>query len=134
MAGLIPPLNYGMVEVDLHRSGLPNELNLRFLEQLRLKTVVYLGGDDLLDVSFTRFLEDHNVNLVHLGSSESVRALYAPIGEDTVLEALRIILDRSNHPMLVCDHQGSHRTGVVIGALRKSLRWSLTSIWDEYRR
>ena len=51
-----------------------------------------------------------------------------------MLEALRIILDESNYPLHVMDHQGSHRTGTVLGCLRKAQRWSLTSIFDEYRR
>jgi tyrosine-protein phosphatase OCA1 len=45
-AGYIPPLNYGMVEEDLHRSGQPNELNFPFMERLGLRTVVYLSPDD----------------------------------------------------------------------------------------
>ena len=37
MARLIPPVNFGMVEENLYRSGLPTELNFPFLERLRLK-------------------------------------------------------------------------------------------------
>jgi tyrosine-protein phosphatase OCA1 len=29
---------------------------------------------------------------------------------------------------------GRHRTGTVIGCLRKLQRWNLTSIFEEYRR
>jgi hypothetical protein len=71
---------------------------------------------------------------VHLGANESTRSPWSPISEETVLEALRIILDESNYPLHVMDHQGSHRTGTVLGCLRKAQRWSLTSIFDEYRR
>lgn len=42
----IPPLNFGMVEEDLYRSGAPNELNFPFLERLGLKTIIYLAPDE----------------------------------------------------------------------------------------
>lgn len=31
-------------------------------------------------------------------------------------------------------NQGRHRTGTVIGCLRKLQRWNLASIFEEYRR
>ena len=34
------------MEVDLYRSGHPNELNFPFLERLRLKTIVYLSAEE----------------------------------------------------------------------------------------
>ncbi|KAJ5072004.1 tyrosine-protein phosphatase oca1-related [Anaeramoeba ignava] len=47
MTKLIPPINFGMVEDDLYRSGFPNELNFPFLEKLALKTIISLGPEDL---------------------------------------------------------------------------------------
>jgi hypothetical protein len=46
MAHYIPPINYGMVEEDLYRSGQPNVLNFPFLERLNLKTIIWLAPDD----------------------------------------------------------------------------------------
>eukprot|EP00514_Thraustochytrium_sp_LLF1b_P004656 CAMPEP_0184507442 /NCGR_PEP_ID=MMETSP0198_2-20121128/244_1 /TAXON_ID=1112570 /ORGANISM="Thraustochytrium sp., Strain LLF1b" /LENGTH=165 /DNA_ID=CAMNT_0026897189 /DNA_START=23 /DNA_END=517 /DNA_ORIENTATION=+ len=132
-SGFIPPVNYGMVEEDLHRSGQPNEMNLRFIERLNLNKVIYLSPDDP-DLVFQHFLEDNDIELVHLGANESIRSPWSPISEEIVLEALCIILDESNYPLHVMDHQGSHRTGTVLGCLRKAQRWSLTSVFDEYRR
>jgi tyrosine-protein phosphatase OCA1 len=42
----IPPLNFGMIEPKLYRSGQPNELNFPFLETLKLKTVLFLAPED----------------------------------------------------------------------------------------
>ena len=36
--------------------------------------------------------------------------------------------------MIVMCSQGRHRTGTVVGCLRKLQRWNLTSIFEEYRR
>ena len=43
---LIPPQNFGIVEVDLYRSGQPNELNFPFLEKLRLRSIIQLQPED----------------------------------------------------------------------------------------
>jgi len=132
-SGYIPPINYGMVEENLHRSGQPNEMNLRFIEKLGLRKVIYLSPDDP-DLVYLHFLEDQGIAFEHLGVNETNRSPWAPISEDTVLEALKIILDDSNYPLHVMDNLGSHRTGTVLGCLRKAQRWSLTSIFEEYRR
>jgi len=36
--------------------------------------------------------------------------------------------------MAIMCNLGRHRTGTVIGCLRKLQRWNLTSIFEEYRR
>lgn len=45
-ARYIPPVNFGLVEEDLYRSGQPTLLNFPFLETLHLNTIVYLAPDD----------------------------------------------------------------------------------------
>jgi tyrosine-protein phosphatase OCA1 len=56
------------------------------------------------------------------------------ISEETALKALDIILDTSQYPLLVMCNLGRHRTGTVVGCLRKVQKWNLTSILEEYRR
>lgn len=122
-----------MVEEHLHRSGQPNEMNLEFMKKLKLRKVVYLSPDDPGPV-FVHFLEDNNVELVRLGMNETAQTPWASISEEAVLDAFRIILDSKNYPLHVMDYQGTHRTGTVVGCLRKAQGWSLTSIFEEYRR
>ena len=43
---LIPPLNWGLVERGLSRSGLPTRINLPFLAKQKMKTIVYLVEED----------------------------------------------------------------------------------------
>jgi hypothetical protein len=40
----------------------------------------------------------------------------------------------NRRPLLVHCTKGTHRTGCVVGCLRKLEGWSLTPIFDEYRR
>lgn len=44
------------------------------------------------------------------------------------------ILNRESHPLLMTCDMGRHRTGTVMGCLRKLQRWNLTSIFEEYQR
>lgn len=98
----------------------------------------------LLDKSLN-FIEDQSIRLHHLG------AAWDPISEEVVLEALESILDPRNYPLIVMCNLGRHRTGpscpsrlierfklneigTVVGCLRKLQKWSLTAIFEEYRR
>ncbi|KNE63235.1 hypothetical protein AMAG_08384 [Allomyces macrogynus ATCC 38327] len=128
----IPPLNFGMIEDDLYRSGQPNELNFPFLEKLGLKTVVWLAPEEP-NQRFLNFIDDQEINLEHLGVATSVNA-WDPISEEIVLEALEVILNPRNFPLIIMCNLGRHRTGTVVGCLRKLQRWNLTSIFEEYRR
>lgn len=51
-----------------------------------------------------------------------------------IRDALTVLLDIRKHPLLIHCNKGKHRTGCLVGCLRKIQRWSLTSIFDEYRR
>ncbi|KAJ1930872.1 tyrosine-protein phosphatase required for protection against superoxide stress (By similarity), partial [Linderina pennispora] len=79
------------------------------------------------------FVDDQDIELHHLGVLESGNAS-DPITEDTILEAFNLILDKANHPMAIMCNIGRHRTGTVVGCLRKLQRWNLASIFEEYRR
>ncbi|KAL1920236.1 uncharacterized protein VTP21DRAFT_1382 [Calcarisporiella thermophila] len=128
----IPPINFGMIEEDLYRSGQPNQLNFPFLEKLRLKTVVWLAPEEP-NQQFLDFIDDQEIQIYQVGNVSSINA-WDPITEEAVLEALEIILNPQNYPMTVMCNLGRHRTGTVVGCLRKLQRWNLTSIFEEYRR
>jgi len=59
---------------------------------------------------------------------------FVNIPNDRVERALRVVLDRRNHPVLIHCNKGKHRTGCVVGCVRKIQQWGLTLIFDEYRR
>ncbi len=56
------------------------------------------------------------------------------IPDQQLFDALKIVMDSQKHPLLVHCNRGKHRTGCVIGCVRKIQRWSYASIFDEYRR
>lgn len=79
------------------------------------------------------FCNSHNINLHHLGVLYSTNS-WDPITEDTVLRALHLLVQPSTYPALVMCNLGRHRTGTVIGCLRKLQKWCLSAILEEYRR
>mmetsp|Transcript_47532 Transcript_47532/g.113145 ORF Transcript_47532/g.113145 Transcript_47532/m.113145 type:complete len:171 (+) Transcript_47532:65-577(+) len=132
----IPPVNFGLVEDNLYRSGQPNELNFPFLEKLRLKKILYLSPEPPPQ-AFQAFVNDQGIDLQQLGGAGEDRqsALWSPMSEEVVLQALQQILDTENHyPLCLMDSVGRNRVGIVVGCLRKMQRWNLTSIFEEYRR
>lgn len=129
---LIPPSNFGFVEQDLYRSALPTQANFSYLQTLHLKTVVYLSQDEPSSL-FLEFLKEQNVRFWSMLSPDSKAALQR-FSEKLALEALKVILDPDAYPILVCCTLGIHRTGAVIGCLRKLQRWSNSAIFDEFRR
>ena len=124
----IPPQNFGYVEPDLYRSAIPDEMNFLFLQTLDLKTVVYLSFD-APSVILTEFFKEQGIHFVQINEAEGAR-----ISHKLVLDALRVILNPDAYPVLVMCNLGRHRTGTVIGCLRRLQNWTLSSIFDEFRR
>ncbi|BBN05176.1 tyrosine-protein phosphatase SIW14 [Marchantia polymorpha subsp. ruderalis] len=129
---LIPPLNFAMVDQGVYRSGYPNSKNFTFLHKLRLRSVIYLCPEPYPE-SNLEFLKKDNITLFHFGI-EGNKEPFVDIPEDVIRDALKILLDVKNHPILIHCNKGKHRTGCLVGCLRKVQNWSLTSIFDEYRR
>ena len=51
---------------------------------------------------------------------------------DTTARALETLMDKANHPVLLHCKKGKHRTGCIIGVLRKQRGWAFSSIFTEY--
>lgn len=71
----------------------------------------------------------------HAPSSLAFPMYYPSLANpQVVVEGLRLVLDPSSYPLLVMCNLGRHRTGTLIGCLRKLQHWSLTCVLEEYRR
>ena len=93
---LYPPQNFGCVEDGVYRSGLPSELNYRFLESLNLRTAIVLSPESM-DPQFASFLEDFKIRVVYIqnASNDGFRGL-SPVAEETVIDALHLLTNRTN--------------------------------------
>jgi len=129
---LIPPLNFAMVADGIYRSGYPSKKNHQFLKTLGLKSILYLCLEDYPPGNL-KFINEHGVKLFHIGIFGN-KEPFVDISQKDIASALSTLTDVRNHPILIHCNKGKHRTGCVVGCLRKLQLWSLTSIFDEYRR
>ncbi|RIB17049.1 tyrosine phosphatase family-domain-containing protein [Gigaspora rosea] len=136
---LIPPGNFSMVSTWIYRSSFPKKKNFAFLKKLGLKSILTLILEDYPEQN-RKFLEANNIKLIQFGIAGNKECcnifnylfLYCTILPFKI--NLINLLDQRNHPILIHCNKGKHRTGCLIGCLRKLQRWTHTSIFDEYRR
>ena len=129
---LIPNINFSMVSPGVFRSGYPSKKNFPFLKKIGLKSIVYLAPEEYAHAN-QEFARANGITIYQFGV-EGNKEPFVDIPEEVIRAALVVILDRRNHPLLIHCNKGKHRTGVTVGCIRKVQRWSLTSIFDEYRR
>lgn len=79
------------------------------------------------------FMEKANIKLFQVGMSGN-KEPFVNIPSDLLTKALEVVLNPENQPILIHCNRGKHRTGCLIGCIRKLQSWSLTMIFDEYRR
>ena len=111
---------------------MPTEANFSFLQTLHLKTVIYLALDSPAQV-LSDFLEEQGIELCQIKSGEMTN-ISQRMSEQLVLDALHIMLTPERYPILVMCNLGRHRTGTLIGCLRRLQNWSLSNIFEEFRR
>ncbi|XP_041003037.1 tyrosine-protein phosphatase DSP1-like [Juglans microcarpa x Juglans regia] len=128
----IPPLNFSMVDNGIFRSGFPDSANFSFLQTLGLRSIICLCPEPYPAANM-EFLKSNGIKLFQFGI-EGYKEPFVNIPENTIREALKVVLDIRNHPVLIHCKRGKHRTGCLVGCLRKLQRWCLTSVFDEYQR
>lgn len=129
---LAPPIHFSKVCPGVYRSGFPTPHNLSFLEGLKLRTVISLELSSYVD-SVASWLEERHITVVHCTIAKCSEPFVVPEPAE-IRRAIRILLDPAAQPVLVHCLRGRSRVGVVIGCLRRLQRWSLTAIFEEYRR
>lgn len=134
---IIPPLNFCPVEKQLYRSGQPSLINQLFLLQLNLKTILWLASEEPVE-DFLDYCSASNINIEFVGMINDYNYTninpWDSLDERTIQKALELICNKENYPLLVCCGMGRHRTGAVIGCLRRLQGWNLASVSEEYRR
>ncbi|KAF7817758.1 putative tyrosine-protein phosphatase [Senna tora] len=129
---LLPPLNFSTVEDNIFRSSFPRPSNFPFLQTLNLRTIIYLCPEPY-PLENLEFLRSQDIRLFQFGI-EGKTELSVPFVKNTIMEALKILIDVRNHPVLIHCNQGKHRTGCLVGCLRKLQKWCLSSVFEEYKR
>ncbi|KAI8351413.1 protein-tyrosine phosphatase [Mortierella sp. GBAus27b] len=128
---LIPPFRFGTVEPDVYRGAYPKQRNLRFLNRLKLRTVLSLIPD-APDGAFQAFCTQHGIQSVHLPVDKVKDNV--PLTYNRAVEALQIIINKENLPIYVHCLDGASVTGLVICCLRKLQTWNVSSALGEFLR
>ncbi|KAJ3003621.1 UNVERIFIED_CONTAM: hypothetical protein HDU68_005615 [Siphonaria sp. JEL0065] len=123
--------NFSLVVKGVYRSAFPKKKNFSFLKRLKLKSILTLILEDYPDQN-QKFLDENGIKLFQFGVAGNKDLMDIP--DEVIYEALSVILDKRNHPLLIHCNKGKHRTGCLVGCIRKIQHWSFTSIFEEYRR
>jgi tyrosine-protein phosphatase SIW14 len=126
----IVPENFAMVEPGVYRSSFPRSKNIPFLRTLKLKSVISLVPEEYPP----KLLEFYELSGIVLRSHglEGNKWPFKGIEYIALCDTLQDILKEENRPLLIHCNKGKHRTGTVIGCLRKIRGWALTPILHEY--
>ena len=126
----LAPENFAMVESGVFRSSFPRTKNIEFLKQLNLKSVVSLVPEDY-PIAMQEFYNANGIKLISIGLDGN-KWPFKEINYDGMQEVINKILCDENRPLLIHCNKGKHRTGSVVGCLRKVRGWALSSIFTEY--
>lgn len=130
---LRPPDNFAMVCPGVYRSSFPSSKHFEFLRTIGLKTVLTLVQEEEYPAANRDFFKQEKIRFLQIGIPGN-KEPFVTIPDEKIRRALSVVLDKRNHPLLIHCNKGKHRTGCLVGCLRKMQCWSSTSIFEEYRR
>ncbi len=96
------------IEPDLYRSAQPTRDGFRKLAGLGVKTVLDVAGG----LGDTQIAQGTAVTLLHVPMSAF------GLRDERVLQALRILADPANRPLVIHCRQGADRTGAIVALYR----------------
>ncbi|KAF3653485.1 putative tyrosine-protein phosphatase [Capsicum annuum] len=128
---LAPPTNFSAVEDNcIYRSGFPQPSNFPFLHSLNLRSIIYLCPEPYSEENL-EFLRTNNIKLFKFGIDGTKEP--SAMSSSAITEALKVITDVRNHPVLIHCKRGKHRTGCLVGCLRKLQNWCMSAVVEEYK-
>ncbi|KAK9339678.1 hypothetical protein LIPSTDRAFT_75155 [Lipomyces starkeyi NRRL Y-11557] len=130
--GYAVPENFSVVAPGMYRSSFPHAENFEYLKTKNLKSILVLVPEPYPEENL-KFMKENNIQFFQVGMSGN-KEPFVNVSDDTISTALKIAINPANHPLLIHCNRGKHRTGCLVGCVRKLQDWSLTMIFDEYRR
>lgn len=127
---VLAPENFAMVESGVYRCAFPRTKNIGFLKRLGLKTVISLVPEDYPE-AMAEFYRSTGITLLSHGLDGN-KWPFKEINHSDLRAVLHDILDVEKRPLIIHCNKGKHRTGTVVGCLRRIRGWALSAIFDEY--
>eukprot|EP00639_Heterosigma_akashiwo_P004402 CAMPEP_0194570786 /NCGR_PEP_ID=MMETSP0292-20121207/7974_1 /TAXON_ID=39354 /ORGANISM="Heterosigma akashiwo, Strain CCMP2393" /LENGTH=243 /DNA_ID=CAMNT_0039421329 /DNA_START=215 /DNA_END=946 /DNA_ORIENTATION=- len=127
-----PMENFSLVSKGVYRGAFPMKKNFGFLKRIGLRSILTLIMEGYPDANLD-FCRANKIKLIQV-AVEGNKEPFKDIAEKDIRRAMRHLLDPQNHPILIHCNKGKHRTGCIVGCLRKVQGWAHSSICDEYIR
>jgi tyrosine-protein phosphatase SIW14 len=127
---LLAPENFSMVEPGVYRSAFPRTKHIKFIQSLKLKSVIALIPEEYPE-AMAEFYNSKNIILLSHGLDGN-KWPFKDINHFEFNKALVDVLNENNRPLLIHCNKGKHRTGSLVGCLRKFRGWPLSAIIHEY--
>ena len=127
----VPPTNYGAVLPGLiYRSSYPKPENYDFIQDLKIKSILTLVPEPL-PTEYQAFMKDAGIQhfQVHIKSNKDGQVR---VESCEMSRALRLIMDRTNHPILIHCNKGKHRTGCTVACFKRIIGYELDDIVNDY--
>ncbi|KAK7413941.1 tyrosine-protein phosphatase siw14 [Neonectria punicea] len=124
------PLNFGVVVPGVYRSSYPKPSDFEYIKGLKLKTVVTLVKKDDRDHELEAFLAREGIRQV-VFNMKGTKKEAIPL--KTMKSILSVVLNKENYPLVIHCNHGKHRTGCVVGVVRKVAGWETSNALDEYK-
>ncbi|CCG24728.1 Oca6 protein phosphatase [Candida orthopsilosis Co 90-125] len=136
-AAYIPPLRFNLVQPNLYRGAYPRQPNFKFLETLKLKTIISLTPEPITsetDPVFYQWAQEQSICLIHLecASGGKGKKRSVPLDYDLALTALNLMIHNKNQPIFIHCLNGGQITSLLVACLRKLQFWSAISIFSEF--
>jgi len=123
------PHNFGVVVPGVYRSSYPKPEHYKFIQDLQLKTMVTLVKKEEMDQELMAFVGENGIHQIIFNMKGTKKEA---IPSSTMKAILQVVLDRRNYPLMIHCNHGKHRTGCVVGAVRKIEGWANKECLDEY--
>ncbi|KAB2574886.1 Protein-tyrosine phosphatase SIW14-like protein [Lasiodiplodia theobromae] len=124
-----PPDNFGtVVDGKIFRSAYPKQENYGYLQSLKLKSILTLVDD--CPESYTKFICENGIRHYRVSIPPNKGQVCIP--PEAMVQALTVVLNRSNYPLLIHCNKGKHRTGCVVACFEKVLGKSNKQIKEDY--
>ncbi|RDW91512.1 hypothetical protein BP5796_02677 [Coleophoma crateriformis] len=122
------PINFGDVIPGVYRSSFPQTEDYEFLKSLKLKTIVTLVKKEYPD-GFCAFIKANGIRHVIIDMQGTKKVA---IPHEMMQSIMKVVLDKSNHPLLMHCNHGKHRTGCATAVIRHLSGWHVDSVVAEY--
>ena len=124
------PVNFAQIGPGIYRASYPQAAHFSALQPLKLKTIITFVPDTSLP-DYQSFMRTEGIahHRIHVLANKDPDVYTS---DEVVNKTIKLMLDPTNHPILIHCNKGKHRTGCMAACFRKVTGWSLEACLTEY--